>query len=65
MSLSDTATVGFPQLSDRSWSTLSTDQEWQEESEQALRELYKSMPFVFSEDDNREGFDDEDYNYPK
>ena len=55
--------MGFPQLSDRSWSTLSTDQEWQKESEQALRELYKSMPFVFSEDDNGEGFDDGDYNY--
>ena len=57
--------MGFPQLSDKSWSTLSTDQEWQEESEQALRELYESMPFVFPEDDHGEGFDDEDYNYPE
>ena len=57
--------MGFSQLSDRSWSTLFTDQEWQEEAEQALWKLYKFMPFVFSEDDNREGFDDEDYNYPE
>ena len=57
--------MGFPQLSDKSWSTLSTDQEWQEESEQALRELYESMPFAFPEDDNGEGFNDGDYNYPE
>ena len=57
--------VGFPQLSDRSQSTLFTDQEWQEESKQALRELYEFMPFVFLKDNNEEDFDDEDYNYPE
>ena len=56
--------MGNPQLSDRSWSTLSTDQEWQEESEQALRELYESMPFYLNEDDGQ-GFDDGNYNYPE
>ena len=53
------------QLSDREWSTLFTDQEWQEESEQALRELYESMPFTFPDDDYGEGFDDAHYNYPE
>ena len=57
--------MGFPQLSDKSWLTLFTDQEWQKESEQALQELYKFMPFVFLEDNNGKGFNDGDYNYPK
>ena len=61
----DCNTVGNLQLSDNSWTTLSTDQEWKEESEQALRKLYETMPYYFPASNDGQGFDDEDYQYPE
>ena len=61
--------MGYPQLRDNvnqdDWSTLSSDQEWNEEAEQALRELYESNFFEPNDDEALGAFDDTDYQYPE